>query len=216
MTNPDKTLIAVLLDRSGSMQSVKDDTEGGFNQFIADQREKPGTATVTLAQFDHEYELVYSNVPLAKVPPLELSPRGSTALLDGIGKLTVDIGADLRALPEDQRPSTVIVVVLTDGHENASKEWSRDAVQRLITQQQDQWNWNYIFLGATLDAVETGVDLGVMRGHSMHFSPKAVGATFDALADATTTMRGGAAFTGFGDAQRAAAAGAPAVGTPDA
>ncbi|WFR73707.1 hypothetical protein P9209_09030 [Prescottella defluvii] len=77
MTNPDLTLIAVLLDRSGSMHSIKSDTEGGFDSFIAEQRAQPGTAEVTLAQFDREYERVYTTVPIAQVPPLELRPRGA-------------------------------------------------------------------------------------------------------------------------------------------
>ncbi|WP_405137557.1 vWA domain-containing protein [Nocardia sp. NBC_01388] len=207
MTDTGKTLIAVLLDRSGSMAAVRSDTEGGFDQFIRDQREKPCTAAVTLAQFDNEYELVYSDVPVADVAPLKLVPRGMTALYDGIGKLTTDIGAKLSATPEDERPGSVLVVVLTDGHENASSEWTHDAVQALIRQQQDQWKWTYLFLGATLDAVQTGVSMGIARANSMHYSTNSTRETFDVLSRAATNVRGAGAFTGFSDADRKAAAG---------
>ncbi len=94
MTNPQRTLIAALLDRSGSMQSIKSDTEGGFNALIASQRTEPGEATVTLAQFDTEYEVVYANRPIADVPQLELEPRSMTALYDALGRLITDVGAE--------------------------------------------------------------------------------------------------------------------------
>ena len=93
MTNPNLTHIAFLLDRSGSMHSIKDDTEGGFNAFIAEQRQQGGECRVTLAQFDNEYEEVYRDLPLAEVPALRLVPRGSTALLDSIGRLVTSTGS---------------------------------------------------------------------------------------------------------------------------
>ena len=107
MTNSTITHIAFLLDRSGSMQSIKDDTEGGFNAFIQDQRRQGGECRVTLAQFDNEYEEVYRDLPLAEVPPLRLVPRGSTALLDSIGRVSRDVvgsynrEAESRAIAND-------------------------------------------------------------------------------------------------------------------
>lgn len=207
MTDPNKTLIAVLLDRSGSMMSVKADTEGGFDQFIADQRTQPGAATVTLAQFDSEYELVYSDVPVADVPSLQLSPRGGTALYDGVGKLVTDVGAKLAATPEPERPGTVLVVILTDGHENMSTEWTHTAVQELIRQQQDQWAWTFMFLGATLDAVEVGAGMGIAAANSMHYSTTATAETYGVLSRATTNMRSGKSFEGFDATDRTTAAG---------
>ena len=100
MTRSDLTHIYFLLDRSGSMQSIRDDTEGGFDAFIAEQRSQPGDCRVTLAQFDDQYEEVYQDVPVADVPPLSLSPRGSTALLDSIGRLLGEAGTRLAALPD--------------------------------------------------------------------------------------------------------------------
>jgi hypothetical protein len=104
MTDPKLTLIATLLDRSGSMQAIKSDSEGGFNALIADQRAEAGEARVTLAQFDTKYEVVYANRPIADVGPLELQPRGMTALLDSVGRIITDVGGELSALPEQERP----------------------------------------------------------------------------------------------------------------
>ena len=115
MTDPNLTHLYFLLDRSGSMQSIRDDTIGGFNAFIADQRQHPGDCRVTLAQFDDRYEVVYTDRPIADVPALDLHPRGTTALLDAIGRLVTDAGASLASLPEDKRPGTVIVGIMIAG-----------------------------------------------------------------------------------------------------
>lgn len=182
MTNPDLTLIAVLLDRSGSMQSIKSDTEGGFAAYMDQQREVPKRIEVTLAQFDTEYELVYANKPLGDVPKLNLQPRGMTALYDATGRLITDIGAELAKRPEHERPGTVIVVVLTDGHENSSKEWSHAAVKALITQQQDTYKWNFLFLGANMDAVAIGTEMGFSPKQSITYAaaPQGVSGVFRA------------------------------------
>lgn len=182
MTNPDLTLIAVLLDRSGSMQSIKSDTEGGFAAYMEQQREVPKRIEVTLAQFDTDYELVYANRPLAQVPPLRLEPRGMTALYDAVGRLITDIGAELAGRAEEDRPGTVIVVVLTDGHENSSREWSHAAVKSLITQQQDVWKWNFLFLGANMDAVAIGTEMGFSPKQSITYAaaPQGVSGVFRA------------------------------------
>jgi len=134
MTDPTYTHLAFLLDRSGSMQSIRSDIEGGFDAFIAEQRGAAGRCTVTLAQFDTDYEVTYLDLPIDQVPPLDLRPRGRTALLDSIARLVNDTGAHLAALPEHERPGTVIVGIMTDGHENASREWTHPAVKALIVQ----------------------------------------------------------------------------------
>jgi hypothetical protein len=192
------------------MAAARADTEGGFNEFIRQQCEAPGSATVTLAQFDDQYELVYADVPVRVVPPLVLEPAGRTALLDGIGRLTTDIGEKLRALPEDDRPGKVIIVVFTDGHENASREWNLDAVNTLVRQQQEQWGWTYLFLGATLDAIDTAATMGITRSHAMSYNKAQTQSTFDAVATATRGARDGT-FLGFTEADRRAAGG----GDPD-
>ena len=169
MTDSNKTLIAALLDRSGSMQEIADDMRGGFDSYISGERGQPGTTLVTLAQFDDKYEVVYQNTPVDAVPPLGLEPRGMTALLDAIGRFVTEVGAGLAALPEDERPGEVTVLVMTDGHENASAEWSKDAVKQLISQQETDYGWDFVFLGANMDAVDVGADLGFAPGKSLTY-----------------------------------------------
>lgn len=198
MTDPNSTLIAVLLDRSGSMSTIKSDMEGGFDAFIQTQRENASPSNlirVSLSQFDTKYETVYSNVPLVEVPPLELSPRGGTALMDGIGRMTNEIGEQLSALDEDQRPAKVLIVVITDGRENSSIEFTRAAVSELIARQEREWNWTYVFLGANMDAVAEGTSIGFgsnlapgsAHTHSLTYSATRSGTrgAFNALSDAT-------------------------------
>ena len=132
MTDSQRTLIAVLLDRSGSMESIKSDTEGGFNAFIdtsAASRARHGS------RWRSSTPITRWSTPTVRSPTchrLDLQPRGGTALYDALGRLITDVGAELAALPEDERPGTVVVVVLTDGHENSSHEWTHDAVSAAI------------------------------------------------------------------------------------
>ena len=169
MTRADLTHLYFLLDRSGSMQSIKTDTEGGFAAFIAEQRKTAGECRVTLAQFDNEYDVVYTGRPLADVPPLDLQPRGSTALLDAMGRLITSAGADLALLPDDQRPGTIIVAVMTDGYENASQEWTHPAIKALVEQQTKDYSWQFLYMGADQDAIEVGVSLGVSAAASVTY-----------------------------------------------
>ncbi|MDZ7912580.1 MAG: vWA domain-containing protein [Rhodococcus sp. (in: high G+C Gram-positive bacteria)] len=185
MTNLQPSLVAALLDRSGSMHSIADDTCGGFDSFITKEREADGKTVVTLAQFDDQYELVYDNTPIEDVAPLVLEPRGGTAFYDAIGRLISDVGAGLAAMPEDERPGSVTVLVMTDGHENSSREWTNAAVRELIKRQESEYSWHFVFLGSNIDAVEVGADLGFQRGKSMTYVSTSVGVTaaFDSVAD---------------------------------
>ena len=160
MTDATLTYLYFLLDRSGSMQSIRTDTEGGFDAFITEQRGLSGRCRVTLAQFDDRYEEVYADRDLADVPPLVLAPRGSTALLDALGRVIVEAGERLAALPEDQRPGSVIVGVITDGYENASREWTHPRIKDLIEQQTRDYGWQFLYLGADQDAIEEGAKKG--------------------------------------------------------
>lgn len=176
MTDPHLTHLYFLLDRSGSMQSIETDTEGGFDAFIAEQRATPGECRVTLAQFDDEYEEVYRDLPVAEVPPLQLHPRGTTALLDSIGRLIGDAGVRLAGLPEHERPGTVIVGIMTDGQENASREMSHSQIKTLIERQTNDYNWRFLYMGADQDAIEVGASIGVSADHSMTYTRGRVGA----------------------------------------
>jgi hypothetical protein len=215
MTDPNLTHLYFLLDRSGSMQSIKDDTEGGFDAFIGEQRTQPGRCLVTLAQFDDQYEEVYRDVAVADVAPLHLQPRGSTALLDSIGRLVGEAGARLAALPEDQRPGVVIVGIMTDGHENASRELNHPQVKAMIDRQTKDYGWQFLYMGADQDAIEVGSSIGVSAAHSMTYSrgrvaaamaatSRNIGRTRTAVASGVP-MREAASLIAFDDEQRAAA-----------
>lgn len=187
MTNPTLTLIAALLDRTGSMESCKDATEDGFDEYINGQKTQPGKALVTLAQFDAHPgapvpEFCYTNTPIADVPKLVLDPRGRTPLLDATGEFVTQIGQDLEALPEDRRPGLVICVIMTDGKENASHKWSWEQVHDLITQQREVYNWHFIFLGANIDAVAVGADMGIPMATAMTFNAHDDQAVMDSYA----------------------------------
>lgn len=169
MTDHNLTHIYLLLDRSGSMQSIKTDTEGGFAAFVEEQKRTPGECRVTLAQFDNHYDVVYADRPIADVPPLELQPRGSTALLDAMGKLITDAGTGLAALPEERRPGTVIVAIMTDGYENASQEWTHPAIKALVEQQTGRFGWEFLYMGADQDAIEVGRNIGIKADNSVTY-----------------------------------------------
>lgn len=160
------------------MQSVKEDTIGGFNQFLADQKQAPGEAAITLVQFDDVYEAVYRGIPIKDARPLDGStfvPRGSTALLDAIGRTINDAGKRLEAMPEDQRPENVIFVIVTDGEENASREFNAAQVNDLISHQRDVYRWEFVFLGANQDAITTAANLGISTANALTYAANAAG-----------------------------------------
>jgi hypothetical protein len=215
MTDPQRTLIAVLLDRSGSMETIRSDTEGGFNAFIDQQRAQSGDTRVTLAQFDTHFDVVYAHRPIAEVPPLDLQPRGMTALYDAVGRLITDVGADLAARPEHERPGNVVIVVLTDGLENSSKEWTHDAVSAAIRRQESEYSWDFVFLGANMDAVEIGQRLGFSADKSITYAASSAGVAgvFASTADYVSRKMAaapGSTVAGFSDKDRRAAKGQPA------
>jgi hypothetical protein len=217
VTRPGLTLIAALLDRSGSMQPLRGDVEGGFDAFVADQRAQPGEVLMTLARFDDRYETVFANRPIAEVPPLELAPRGRTALLDGIGRLVTEVGAALAAMPEDERPSKVIVMVMTDGMENSSREWTGEAVRALIAQQEREYSWEFLFLGADMDAVSVGGRMGFAADRSLTWDSSAggvAGAYVAAAGYATRSRATPGSAAAFTAEERARAGGAGDAG-PD-
>jgi hypothetical protein len=187
MSNPNLTRLVFLLDRSGSMQSIKSDVIGGFDAFLAEQRAGEGLCTATLAQFDHEYEVVYRGIALGQVPPLALWPRGRTALLDSMGKLITDTAAEIKALAEDDKPGTVIVAIMTDGMENASREWRRPDIKALVEQQTNDNGWEFLYMGTDQDAVEVGKGLGVKDGQAITY---ARGKSREAMLAASGNVRG--------------------------
>lgn len=217
MTNPDYTDITFLLDRSGSMASIEQATVSGFAEFIAEQRRAPGTCLVTLSRFDTEYDRVYTARPLADVPPLELEPRGMTALLDAIGRSIRETGERLRALPEQERPGQVIIGIMTDGLENASKELTHAAVKAMIERQERTYSWAFLYMGANQDAIEVGASLGVRPERAMTYTGASAAPAMAAMGSNIAAARAAVAagstaaesFLAFTDEQRDTAARRP-------
>jgi hypothetical protein len=170
MTRSDLTHLYFLLDRSGSMQSIKSDIEGGFAAFVEEQRRGAGECLASLSQFDDVYEVVYADRPVADVPALDLRPRNMTALHDAMGRMISDAGSSLAALPEDRRPGNVVVAIMTDGLENASKEWHAPAIKSLVELQTKVYGWTFLYMGADQDAVEVGVGLGIPAEQSVTYA----------------------------------------------
>ena len=173
MTRADLTDITFVLDRSGSMQSIKSATIESFNGFVQSQRAGDGTAQLSLVQFDDHYEPNYLAIPIDQTPELNevtYVPRASTALLDAIGRTVQLTGERLRDMPENERPGTVVFVTLTDGYENASREYTLQRVNDMICEQRDKYSWQFIFLGANQDAIATAAKMGMGAGQSMTFA----------------------------------------------
>ena len=192
----DYTDISIVLDRSGSMASVRDDTIGGYNTFLSEQKAILGPCTLTLVQFDTEYECIYKAVPVQSVTPLDTQtfiPRGGTALLDAIGRTVLETGARLSAMPENDRPGKVLFVILTDGEENSSHEFTIDRIHDMIKHQREVYKWQFVFLGANQDAIATGTSMGVQPDSSLTYaaSPMGTAALFDSLAANTRNYRTG-------------------------
>lgn len=206
MTDPNYTAIQIVVDRSGSMQTIKSDAEGALAAFFKDQANVPGKATVRLSQFDIEYECVYGSTLVGDVPTYTLHPRGGTALNDAIGRAIHEFGNELSALDEDARPGVVTFVIITDGLENSSREFTTSQVKTLVQHQESKWNWKFVFLAANQDAVLTGQDYGFQRGSTMTFNTSRAGthAVGQSLSHYHTVTRSGATYD-FSDAERAAA-----------
>lgn len=185
----DETYIAVLLDRSGSMESVKDDTIGGFNQFISEQKLAGDNALLTLVQFDTvSVDVVHESMRIKNVPaltPETYQPRGGTPLLDALGETIHSTGRALEAIPESNRPDKVVFVVITDGQENSSHEHTKTSIKQLIEHQSSKYNWQFVYLGANQDAFDEAGSMGIPMAAAANY----VGAaTADAFAVASTNV----------------------------
>lgn len=192
----DYTHITVILDRSGSMESIRNDTIGGFNAFLAQQKAEPGFATLTLVQFDTQdaYEVIHDFKNVKDVAGLSREsfvPRSGTPLYDAMGKGINDLEQKLAAMPEATRPQRVIVAFVTDGQENSSREFSKAMVQKMIKDKQETANWQFVFLSADLDAMDEALATGVAAGSAMLFDKTAAGIAnaWSALSCSTANYR---------------------------
>ena len=201
--NGNLTDITVVLDRSGSMVDVVKDVVGGFNTFVEQQKQAKGSATFTLIQFDNEYEFVHKAIDIQKVPKLEFQPRGSTAILDAMGKAIVETGERLKNMAECDRPSKVIFVIITDGQENASKEYRKSQITEMIKLQREVYSWEFVFMSSSLDAVADAHDYGILRNSTTFYSPKMSTEAFHVMSCNMASMRGGqCADMGFSEKDR--------------
>lgn len=179
MTKLDYTHLICILDRSGSMGHIVDDTIRGFNKFIADQKAEPGDATLTLALFDDQYELVHDFTNLKDVPDLTTKTyfaRGGTSLLDAVGKTFNSVGSKLSSMKEEDRPSKIVVLIMTDGHENSSREFKHAQIKSMIEHQKSKYSWQVIFIGASnIDAVAAGSSLGISSTQSYSYNASSIG-----------------------------------------
>lgn len=164
----DVTWVVFLLDRSGSMQTIKSDVEGGFDAFMAEQVKGRGTCLASLAQFDTVYDRVYTNVPVADAPRLNLLPRGGTALCDSMVRVIHDTDEAITAAG-DAAPDNVILAVVTDGMENSSVRYSRADVKKLVKERSKR-GWEVLYMGANQDAVEEGETFGIDADHSITYT----------------------------------------------
>ena len=176
--NPDLTEIAFVMDRSGSMETMKSEAIGGFNHFLDEQKKEPGDVRFTLVLFDNEYLKPFDHMPLAEVPYLTnetYQPRASTALLDAMGRTIDEIGKRLATTPEHERPSKVIIACMTDGFENSSRVYPNAKVAQMIEHQSTVYSWEFVFLGATLESREMAKSWTIKEADIMAYAPTPMG-----------------------------------------
>ncbi|MFZ3589722.1 vWA domain-containing protein [Bacillus sp. DJP31] len=187
------TEIIFLLDRSGSMAGLERDTIGGFNAFIQKQCKLEGETILTTVLFDDEYEVLWNGVDAnhAVLTEKDYYVRGCTALLDAVGNTILEVGHRLSMTAEEQRPNNVIFVITTDGEENASYEFTYEKVKELIQHQQDKYNWEFIFMGANIDAAKEADSLGISQKNAYKFVASDVGveSMYDMICEAVSEKR---------------------------
>ena len=188
------TEIIFILDRSGSMNGLEKDTIGGYNAFLDTQRQTSGEAQVTTVLFDDKYEILHNGIDIKHVKPIgkkEYFARGSTALLDAVGKTINDVGARLNETAESERPEKIIFVITTDGMENCSREFTYKQINKMITHQQEKYSWEFLFLGANINATKEAANLGIPINRSANYIASAVGtqALFGAVAQSVMCYR---------------------------
>jgi uncharacterized protein YegL len=193
VSDGNKTLIVAILDRSGSMSSIIDDAIGGFNEFLKKQKKQDDEATMTVALFDDRYDLLYNNVDLQKVKKItrdEWSPRGMTALHDAIGKTINDVDTEIKKLKKSERPDKILVAIVTDGWENASREYNGNDIKRLIKKKEKD-DWQFVYIGADQDAFTVGTSFGVKGGNTLSYTNTSAGNVqmFATLSNSTSKLR---------------------------
>ena len=198
--NNNLTELVFILDRSGSMAGLESDTIGGFNAMIQKQKKEPGEAYVSTVLFDNVSEVLHDRIPLKKVPKMtgkDYTVRGCTALIDAIGGAIHHIGNIHKyARPEDV-PAHTMFIITTDGMENASHKYSSDEVKKMIERQKEKYGWEFLFIGANIDAVETAAQFGIDRNRAVNYNADSEGTQvlYKTLSAPISAMRANAAIS---------------------
>jgi len=190
------TELVFILDRSGSMAGLEQDTIGGFNAMLDRQKKEEGTVLVSTVLFDSETRVVHDRLPLAQVAPMtekEYYVGGTTALLDAIGGAIHHIGNIHKYARREDVPQKTLFVITTDGMENASRRYDYEKVRQMISRQQEKYGWEFLFLGANIDAAAEAARFGIGAEHAADYHCDAEGTAlnFDAISEAVSTVRRG-------------------------
>ena len=188
------TEIVFILDRSGSMSGMEADTIGGFNGMLEKQKRQEGEALLSTVLFDNDCEVLYDRVPLEKVRRMteeDYSVRGCTALLDALGGAIHHIGNIHKYAREEDVPEHTIFIITTDGMENASRRYSAEKVKEMITRQKEKYGWEFLFLGANIDAVETAKHFGIAEDRAVTYRCDSAGTAlnFSVMSEAVSSVR---------------------------
>ena len=188
------TEIVFILDRSGSMAGLEDDTIGGFNAMIGKQKNEEGDACVSTILFDNYVEVIHDRVDIRKVRPMtrrDYYVRGCTALLDAVGRTIRHIGNVHKYAREEDRPEKTLFVITTDGMENASREYSYERVRRMIEHEKEKYGWEFIFLGANIDAAREAARFGITEDRAVNYHADSVGTAviYEAVSEAVCNVR---------------------------
>ena len=188
------TEMVFILDRSGSMYGLEKDTIGGFNSMLGKQKNQDGDAFVTTVLFDHEYKIVHDRLAVNEVPEMtanDYQVRGSTALIDAIGKTIRHISNIHKYARKKDVPANTIFVIITDGMENASREYTSDIVKKMVEKAKAENGWEFIFLGANIDAVETAKHFGIDSDRAVNYNCDSQGTAlnYDVVSDAVSCCR---------------------------
>jgi hypothetical protein len=171
------------------MSTCRLEAENGLNAFIEEQKKQTGEALLTLVQFDTEYQFVHRGEPIQQVPHFTLVPRGMTALLDAVGRCINETGVRIDNMPEDQRPGLVVFVILTDGQENSSHEFTKAQIKSMIEHQQSVYNWQFTYLGANQDAFTEAAALGISANATANYATVNTAQAFAGASGNVTRMR---------------------------
>lgn len=191
------TEMVFILDRSGSMAGLEKDTIGGFNSLIEKQKKQDGKCYVSTVLFDHETQVIHDRAELADIKPMtenDYFVRGYTALIDAIGGSIHHIKNIHKYARREDVPEHTMFVIITDGYENASRKYSSDQVKKMIEHEKEKYGWEFLFIGANIDAVETAKHFGINedRAVNYHADEQGTGVVYDAVATACCNVRASA------------------------